>query len=190
MVVVATGARGGILRADKENCGVPIFDIFSAMDRPSSEWSGEVAVLGGDNASCHTAAANIAREGVKVHIITSAATLAEDKAPITALFLSNYLAENARIVVHAADHGGGDCQQAPEDSEQRGWSASCPSMRPSSVAAYHELGSPKLYNGQAEGQCCLRLATRIRRATCSRPATTPRTCQEKIRLATGAPSMN
>ena len=56
-------------------------------------------MLGGDHASCH-AAQHLARQGVKVHIITSAAALADDKAPITALFLANQLAENDRIVVH------------------------------------------------------------------------------------------
>ena len=44
VVVVATGARGGTLRADKEDCSVPVFDIFSAMDRPAGEWIGEVAM--------------------------------------------------------------------------------------------------------------------------------------------------
>ena len=99
VVVVATGARGGILRADKDNCSVPVFDIFSAMDRAAGEWIGEVAVLGGDQASCH-AARHIARQEVKVHIITSAAALADDKAPITAMFLATHIAENDRIVVH------------------------------------------------------------------------------------------
>jgi pyruvate/2-oxoglutarate dehydrogenase complex dihydrolipoamide dehydrogenase (E3) component len=99
VVIVATGARGGILRADKDNCSVPVLDIFSAMDRPAGEWIGEVAMLGGDQASCH-AAQHLARQGVKVHIITSAAALADDKAPITALFLASHLAENDRIVVH------------------------------------------------------------------------------------------
>ena len=51
-VVIATGAHGGILRADEENCSVPVFDIFSAMDRPAGDWIGEVAMLGGDQASC------------------------------------------------------------------------------------------------------------------------------------------
>jgi 2-enoate reductase len=96
VVVVATGARGGTLR---EDCSVPVFDIFSAMDRPVGEWTGEVAMLGGDHASCH-AAQYLARQGVKVHIITSAAALADDKAPITALFLAIQLSENDRIVVH------------------------------------------------------------------------------------------
>ena len=99
VVVVATGARGGILRADKDNCSVPVFDIFSAMDRPAGEWTGEVAVLGGDFASCH-AARHLARQGVKVHIITSSAAVADDKAPITALFLAILIGENDRIVVH------------------------------------------------------------------------------------------
>ena len=99
VVIVATGARGGILRADKVNCSVPVFDIFSAMDRPAGEWSGEVAVLGGDFASCH-AARYLTQQGVKVHIITSFAAVADDKAPITALFLAHLIGENDRIVVH------------------------------------------------------------------------------------------
>src|SRR5262249_9202297 len=90
---------GGTLRADTDNCSVPVFDIFSAMDRAAGEWTGEVAVLGGDQASCH-AAQHLARRGVKVHLITSAAALADDKAPITAMFLASHLAENDRIVVH------------------------------------------------------------------------------------------
>jgi pyruvate/2-oxoglutarate dehydrogenase complex dihydrolipoamide dehydrogenase (E3) component len=97
-VVVATGARGGILRADKVDCNVPVFDIFSAMDRPAGEWSGEI-VLGGDFASCH-AAQHLVRQGVKVHIITPFAAVADDKAPITALFLATLIAETERIVVH------------------------------------------------------------------------------------------
>jgi hypothetical protein len=100
VVVVATGARGGTLRADKKDSSVPVFDIFSAMDRPAGEWIGEVAMLGGDHASCHTAP-YLTRQGIKVHIITSAAALADDKAPITALFLASHLGENDRIVVHA-----------------------------------------------------------------------------------------
>ena len=100
VVVVATGARGGTLRADKEDCSVPVFDIFSAMDRSAGEWTGEVAVLGGDNASCHTAR-YLTRRGVKVHIITPFAALADDKAPITALFLAILIGENDRIVVHS-----------------------------------------------------------------------------------------
>jgi len=99
VVIVATGARGGILRADKDNCSVPVFDIFAAMDRPVGEWSGEVAVLGGDQASCY-AAQHLTRLGIKVHTITSFAAVADDKAPITALFLATHLAENDRIVVH------------------------------------------------------------------------------------------
>jgi len=99
VVIIATGARGGILRADKENCSLPVFDVFAAMDRPAGEWSGEVAMLGGDQASCH-AAQHLARLGIKVHIITSFAAVADDKAPITALFLATHLAENDRIVVH------------------------------------------------------------------------------------------
>jgi 2,4-dienoyl-CoA reductase-like NADH-dependent reductase (Old Yellow Enzyme family)/thioredoxin reductase len=99
VVVVATGARGGILRADKVDCSVPVFDIFSAMDRPAGEWTGEIAVLGGDFASCH-AARHLVRQGVKVHIITPFAAVADDKAPITALFLATLIAETERIVVH------------------------------------------------------------------------------------------
>ncbi len=99
VVVVATGARGGIIRADKDNRSVPVFDIFSAMDRPAGEWTGEVAMLGGDFANCH-AARYLARQGVKVHIITPFAAVADDKAPITALFLATLLAKNDRIVVH------------------------------------------------------------------------------------------
>ena len=99
VVVVATGARGGMLRADKDDCSVPVFDIFSAMDRPAGEWTGEVAVLGGDFASCH-AARHLARQGVKVHIITPFAAVADDKAPITALFLAILIGETERIVVH------------------------------------------------------------------------------------------
>jgi thioredoxin reductase len=99
-VVIATGAHGGILRADEENCSVPVFDIFSAMDRPPGDWIGEVAMLGGDQASCY-AAQYLTRQGVKVHIITGFAAVADDKAPITALFLANHLGENDRIVVHS-----------------------------------------------------------------------------------------
>ena len=117
VVVVATGARGGTLRADKEDCSVPVFDIFSAMDRPAGEWIGEVAMLGGDHASCH-AAQYLARQGVKVHIITSTAALADYKAPITALFLANQLAENDRIVAEPVPAEPAPAEpDAPADAE-------------------------------------------------------------------------
>jgi 2,4-dienoyl-CoA reductase-like NADH-dependent reductase (Old Yellow Enzyme family)/thioredoxin reductase len=99
VVVVASGARGGFVLADTEKCGVPVFDIFTAMDRPPGEWSGDVAMLGGDQASCHVAR-YLAGHGVTVHIVTPNAGLADDKAPITALFLGEQLAANDRIVAH------------------------------------------------------------------------------------------
>ena len=52
------------------------------MDRPAGEWTGEIAVLGGDFASCH-AARHLVRQGVKVHIITPFAAVADEKLGVT-----------------------------------------------------------------------------------------------------------
>ena len=188
VVVVATGARGGTLRADKEDCSVPVFDIFSAMDRPAGEWTGEVAMLGGDHASCH-AAQHLARQGVKIHIITSAAALADDKAPITALFLAKQLEENDRIVVH------------PETTAEL---LTGNRVKVQSKGSVSELSVDAVVIGGRVSQ--FGLAEDLQRAGVRAmvykigDATSPRNVfsasheaaevSEKIRLATGAPSMN
>ena len=76
-VVVATGARGGYLWADRADPTIPLFDVFSALERPADQWEDTVAILGGDHAAC-TVALHLRRLGVEVHVITGAASLATD----------------------------------------------------------------------------------------------------------------
>ena len=77
VVIVATGARGGYLWAEETDRTVPLFDIYSALERAPEEWEGTVAILGGDHATC-AVALHLRRLGVEVHIIESGASLASD----------------------------------------------------------------------------------------------------------------
>ena len=77
VVVVATGATGGYLWAEDEHRTVPLFDLLTALDRPTGEWEGAVAVLGGDYAAC-VVARYLRRLGVAVHIIESGAAVGAD----------------------------------------------------------------------------------------------------------------
>ncbi|MDE0131561.1 MAG: FAD-dependent oxidoreductase [bacterium] len=76
-VIVATGARGGYLWAEESDRTIPLFDVFSALERPPEEWEGAVAILGGDHAGC-AVALHLRRLGVEVHIIESGASVASD----------------------------------------------------------------------------------------------------------------
>ena len=77
VVVVATGARGGYLWAGTQDPTVPVFDVFSALERPPDEWEPDVAVIGGDFAACRVAQ-HLRRFGVGIHIIEPGASLAAD----------------------------------------------------------------------------------------------------------------
>ncbi len=76
-VVVATGARGGYLWAEESGRTIPLFDVFSALERPPGKWEKTVAILGGDYAAC-AVALHLRRSSVEVHIIESGASLASD----------------------------------------------------------------------------------------------------------------
>ncbi|MCY4651176.1 MAG: FAD-dependent oxidoreductase [bacterium] len=79
VVIVATGARGGDLWADGSDHTIemPLFDIFSALERPTDQWEETVAILGGDHAAC-VVALYLRRLGVGVHIVASGPSLAAD----------------------------------------------------------------------------------------------------------------
>ena len=77
VVVVATGARGGYLWADQSDPTIPLFDVFSALERPSTEWERTVAILGGDHAAC-LVALHLRRLGVEVHVVSGPVSLASD----------------------------------------------------------------------------------------------------------------
>jgi 2,4-dienoyl-CoA reductase-like NADH-dependent reductase (Old Yellow Enzyme family)/thioredoxin reductase len=97
-VVVATGASPGYLWADARNPDIPLFDVFSAMARPTSEWAGDVIVIGGDTPSCQTAL-HIARSGADIHIIESSGSFAIGNGGTTAMILTQQLhsASNIRL---------------------------------------------------------------------------------------------
>jgi len=76
-VIVATGARGGYLWAEESDRTIPLFDVFSALERAPEEWDGGVAILGGDHAAC-AVALYLRRLGVEVHIIEGSASVASD----------------------------------------------------------------------------------------------------------------
>ena len=78
VVVVATGASGGYLWAAEQDRTVPRFDVFSALDRPTHEWQGEVAVLGGDSTGCFVTK-HIRNQGAEVHLLESSAAFATDR---------------------------------------------------------------------------------------------------------------
>jgi len=76
-VIVATGASGRSLKAEEQDVTIPCFDVFSALKRPVSEWNGDVAILGGDLASCWLAK-HLGKCGVNVHVIEASAAFASD----------------------------------------------------------------------------------------------------------------
>ena len=97
-VVVATGARGGYLWAGTQDPTVPIFDVLSALERPPAEWEPEVAMIGGDFASC-VVTQHLRRSGVRVQIIEPGASLAADGA-FTGLLVGMELEEDEGVTVH------------------------------------------------------------------------------------------
>ena len=96
-VVVATGALGGYLWAATQEPTVPIFDVFSALERPD-EWESDVAVVGGDFAACRVAQ-HLRRSGVGIHIIESGASLAADGA-FTGVLAEMELAADGGVTIH------------------------------------------------------------------------------------------
>ena len=76
-IIVATGALGGFLWADKQEPSVPLFNVFDALERPTEKWNGSVAVLGGDYISCFTAK-HIRRHGAEIHLVEPSAAFASD----------------------------------------------------------------------------------------------------------------
>ncbi len=97
-VVVATGAVGGHLWAGTQDRTVPIFDIFSALERPPDEWEPDVAVIGGDFAACQVAQ-HLRRSGVRVHIIEPGASIAADGA-FTGLLAEMELEADDGVTIH------------------------------------------------------------------------------------------
>ena len=98
VVIVATGARGGYLWADEADRTIPLFDIFSALERPPQEWEKPVAILGGDHAAC-VVALHLRRLGVEVHIIASGASLASD-GEFNGLLVEMELDADPRVRIH------------------------------------------------------------------------------------------
>jgi 2,4-dienoyl-CoA reductase-like NADH-dependent reductase (Old Yellow Enzyme family)/thioredoxin reductase len=82
-VIVATGAVGGDIWAETKYSSIPILNIFEAMERPASDWSGNVAVIGGnpgiggDYINCFVAK-TILHHGANVHLVESSAAFAND----------------------------------------------------------------------------------------------------------------
>ena len=97
-VVVATGARGGYLWAGTQTPTVPIFDVFSALERPAGEWESDVAVIGGDFAACRVAQ-HLRRSRVGIHIIESGASLAADGA-FTGVLAEMELEADGGVTIH------------------------------------------------------------------------------------------
>ena len=97
-VVVATGAQGGHLWAGTQDPTVPIFDVFSALERPPDEWESDVAMIGGDFATC-VVAQHLRRAGVRTHVIDSKASLATDGA-FNGLLLEMELEADPGVTIH------------------------------------------------------------------------------------------
>ena len=97
-VVVATGARGGYLWAGTEEPTVPVFDVFSALERPPDEWEPVVALIGGDFVACRVAQ-HLRRSGVRIHIIEPGASLAADGA-FTGLLAEMELETDEGVTIH------------------------------------------------------------------------------------------
>jgi 2,4-dienoyl-CoA reductase-like NADH-dependent reductase (Old Yellow Enzyme family)/thioredoxin reductase len=77
VVVVAAGALGGLSWCPIVG-NAKTFDIFSAMDRPEGEWTGQAAIIGGDSESCFVAL-YLAQQGVEVFIIEPKEGFADNK---------------------------------------------------------------------------------------------------------------
>ncbi len=97
-VVVATGAQGGHLRAGTQDPTVPVFDVFSALERRLDEWEPDVAMIGGDFVAC-SVAQHLRRSGVRVHIIEAGASLAADGA-FTGLLVEMELEADEGVTIH------------------------------------------------------------------------------------------
>lgn len=97
-VVVATGARGGHLWASTEDPTVPIFDVFSALERPPDKWESDVGVIGGDFGAC-VVAQHLRRAGVRTHVIESKASLATDGA-FNGLLLEMEMEADPGVTIH------------------------------------------------------------------------------------------
>ena len=109
-VVVATGAQGGHLRAGTQDPTVPVFDVFSALERQLDEWEPDVAMIGGDFVAC-SVAQHLRRSGVRVHIIEAGASLAADGA-FTGLLVEMELEADEGVTIHreaTAESVTGDC---------------------------------------------------------------------------------
>lgn len=98
-VVVATGASSGYLWADKQNFNAPQFDVYTALERPLSEWRGHIAVLGGDVASCQVAL-HVAKSGAHAHVIESSAGFAVGKPQLTGMLLTEQMRAQGNIHLH------------------------------------------------------------------------------------------
>ena len=96
--VVATGARGGYLWAATQEPTVPIFDVFSGLERPPDEWESDVAVIGGDFVACRVAQ-HLRRSGVRIHIVEAGASLAADGA-FTGLLAELELEADKGVTIH------------------------------------------------------------------------------------------
>ena len=109
-VVVATGAQGGYLWAGTQDPTVPVFDVFSALERRLDEWEPDVAMIGGDFVAC-SVAQHLRRSGVRVHIIEAGASLAADSA-FTGLLVEMELEADEGVTIHreaTAESVTGDC---------------------------------------------------------------------------------
>ncbi|MFV0252789.1 MAG: FAD-dependent oxidoreductase [Beutenbergiaceae bacterium] len=90
-IVVATGARGDVLRAPAVN-PPPMFDLYSAFERDEDEWDGTVVLVGGDAESC-ALALWLAGLGTDVYIVEAGGELSPDKeAPARTLLLETLVA--------------------------------------------------------------------------------------------------
>ena len=98
VVVVATGAQGGSLMAAESERTVPVFDVFSALERPPGEWEETVAMIGGDHSAC-VVALHLRRLGVEVHIIDAGASVATD-GEFNGLLVEMELDADPGVVVH------------------------------------------------------------------------------------------
>ena len=98
VVVVATGARGGYVRADTRDRTVPVFDVLSALERPVEQWETEVAVIGGDLAAC-TVVQHLRRAGAVVHLTEESASVASDGA-FNGLLVEMALEADDGVIIH------------------------------------------------------------------------------------------
>ena len=76
-VIVATGAVCAPVGAEQRNPGIPVLNVYEALERDASRWRGDVAVIGGDYVACHVAK-HIEHHGAGVHLVESSAAFAGD----------------------------------------------------------------------------------------------------------------